>query len=64
MLRYLLYPLFGLIVIGGYGFYTGTGRDLGATSVQRRSMPPGARAPSGGFRAAPIFWYGGYSGGK
>lgn len=64
MLRHLVYPLFGLIVLGGYGFYTLTGRDLGSTSVERRSMPPGARQPGGGFRVAPVFWYGGYAGGK
>lgn len=63
MLRYILYPAFGLLVLTGYGYYTGTGRILGAAPVERRSMPPGARS-HGGFRAAPIFWYGGYSGGK
>jgi len=64
MLRYLIYPLFGLAVLGAYGFFTATGRDLGTASVERRSMPPGSRRPSGGFHVAPVFWYGGYAGGK
>lgn len=63
-MRHLIYPLFGLVILVGYGYYTASGRDLGATSVERRVAPPGTRSPSGGFRPAPVFWYGGYSGGK
>lgn len=64
MLRYLIYPLFGLSVLGGYGFYCATGRDIASTSVESRPMPAGARRAGGGFQVAPIFWYGGYGGGK
>ncbi|MEC7523783.1 MAG: hypothetical protein VYE22_28120 [Myxococcota bacterium] len=64
LLRFLIYPIFGLSLLGGYGFYVFTGRDLGATSVDTRAMPPGTRRPGGGFAVAPIFWYGGYAGGK
>jgi hypothetical protein len=65
MLRNLLYPAFGLLVLGGYGFYGVTGRDLASVAVDTRSIPPEARVPgSGGFRASPMFWYGGYAGGK
>jgi hypothetical protein len=64
MLRYLIYPIFGLTLVSGYGLYGFTGRDIAATSVERRAMPPGSRQASGGFRAAPLFWYGGYHGGK
>ena len=60
-LSFLIYPIFGLSLLGGYGF---TGRDLGSTSVETRAMPPGSRRPGGGFVVAPIFWYGGYAGGK
>jgi hypothetical protein len=66
MLRHLLYPAFGLLVLGGYGFYGATGRDFAAVSAETRTIPPEARVASagGGFRASPIFWYGGYAGGK
>ena len=63
-MRHLVYPLFGILVLGGYGYYAATGRDPGATHVLRRVAPAGARGPGGGYRPAPIFWYGGYSGGK
>lgn len=65
MLRHLAYPLFGLLVLGGYGFYSATGRDPLGVSADRRAIPPEARvASAGGLRASPMFWYGGFAGGK
>ena len=64
MWRRLIYPLFGLCILGMYGASCYAAWDPGAASSDARTMPAGARQPGGGFRAAPIFWYGGYSGGK
>lgn len=62
-LRRLGYPLFGLVVLGGYGFFHATGRDPFASGGERYQAPDDVRrAPS---RAAPVFWYGrGFHGGK
>ncbi|MEM1416941.1 MAG: hypothetical protein AAGH15_18735 [Myxococcota bacterium] len=59
MLR-LLYPLFGLVVLGGYGYMNVQGIDPGASSYERRALPPAARAAGVGG----AFWYGGFRGGK
>lgn len=58
MLR-ILYVLFALIVIGGYGFATLRGLELSRT--RKQFAPQTVRGASSGARA---YWYGGYRGGK
>lgn len=63
-MRKLFYPIFGLLMVGSYAWYVGTGHDLASASSDSRSLPPGARQPGGGFRVAPTFWGAGLAGGK
>lgn len=58
MLR-ALYVLFGLLVIGGYGYATWQGLEVRKT--KKGLSPQGARATSGG---AGVYYRGGYRGGK
>lgn len=67
VIRKLLYPVFGVTVLGGYAFMNLNGIDPGASSTERRALPPAARAAGvgvGGGGAGGAFWYGGYRGGK
>ncbi|MCB9615237.1 MAG: hypothetical protein H6722_22605 [Sandaracinus sp.] len=43
----LLYPLFGLTVIGGYAGLQLTGTDPFAAGTERVSAPPGVHAAAG-----------------
>ena len=61
-LVYILYPLFGLGVVGGYAYLADRGADPFAAEQERRAAPPEVRATGG--RGGAIFWYGGFSGGK
>ena len=61
-LVYLLYPLFGLGVVGGYAYLADSGIDPFAVEQERRAAPPEVR--SSGGRGGAVFWYGGFSGGK
>ncbi|MBX3251576.1 MAG: hypothetical protein KF901_30635 [Myxococcales bacterium] len=58
-MRFLLYPLFGLGVVGGYAAFQVTGVDPFAAGVERTMVPPEARvAPA----ATPLVGaYGRYS---
>ncbi len=58
MLR-ALYLLFGLLVIGGYGYASHRGWELRKTKKQL--APAGVRATTGG---AGAYYRGGYRGGK
>lgn len=58
MLR-ALYVVLALAVIGGYAFAAFRGLEL-STARQGR-QPEGLRGRAG---VAPVFWYGGYRGGK
>tara|TARA_B100001750_G_scaffold67050_1_gene53246 strand:+ start:4756 stop:4947 length:192 start_codon:yes stop_codon:yes gene_type:complete len=61
-LIYILYPLFGLGVVGGYYVLADRGMDPFSVEQERRAAPPDVRASGG--RGGAIFWYGGFSGGK
>ena len=67
-MKNLLYPVFGLIVLGSYTWVLWRGVDPGAASADVRALPPEARAqgPGGAARAGPAFWFvgGGFGGGK
>lgn len=60
MLRYLFYPAFGLIVLGGYATVARSAFDAASPGVRRGSVPAGYRA--GNLSAAPIIWYTGFHG--
>ena len=53
----VLYLLFGLLVIGGYGFVSWNGLEL---TPGRKLSPQGVRGATGGA----VFYRGGYRGGK
>ena len=55
-----LYVLFGLFVIGGYGFLTWTGFEVKATKKQLSAS--GVRGTTGGGGVG--YYRGGYRGGK
>ncbi len=61
-LIYILYPLFGLGIVGGYYVLADRGMDPFSVEQERRAAPPDVRASGG--RGGAIFWYGGFSGGK
>ena len=60
MVRYILYAIFGLAVIGGYAYSAAVGFDpRGASSVRQiEPLRPGAVRSSGGGG----FWYTGGGG--
>ena len=58
MLR-AIYVLFGLLVIGGYGYASWNGLELRRTKQQL--SPQGARGTQGG---GVVYYRGGYRGGK
>lgn len=55
MLRHLLYPAFGLIVLGGYAVVASRGIDAASPQVRRGTVPAAYRGS--GLSAAPIIWY-------
>jgi hypothetical protein len=59
--RYVLYPLFGLLVIGGYAMSAMTASDLSSTPTTRTTLPPGV-AGGMGVSNAPIVWRTGFHG--
>lgn len=63
-MRRLLYPLFGVLVLGGYTGALLSGWDPFTTNSERRNLPAEARAAPGGYRHFPTFWGIGYLGGK
>ena len=54
----VLYLLFGLVVIGGYGYVSWKGLEL--TGPKKQLSPQGVRGTTGGA----VFYRGGYRGGK
>jgi hypothetical protein len=56
-----LYLLFGLLLLGGWGYLAVTGTEWG--SPARQSLPPDVRSSPGGYRTFH-FWHDGYHGGK
>jgi hypothetical protein len=65
-MKALIYPVFGLLVLGSYAFVMMRGIDPGAVSADTRALPPEARAAGGASRAGPGFWFvgAGFGGGK
>lgn len=63
MMKSLLYPLFGVLVLGGYYTVVSRGVDPFATAsdVQRAPTGPDGRPARGG---GGVFIYGGFHGGK
>lgn len=59
MLKYILYPLFGLGVVGFYGISAATATDVTSVQTQRSTVPPEHR---GSFATAPILWRTGFHG--
>jgi hypothetical protein len=55
----VLYLLFGMVVIGGYGYVSWKGLELTGPKKQQLS-PQGVRGTTGGA----VFYRGGYRGGK
>lgn len=60
MLKYLIYPVFGLTVIGGYAGVSAMGSDITSTTTHRSNVPAQHRGP--GLAAAPIIWHTGFHG--
>ncbi|NOY90703.1 MAG: hypothetical protein GXP55_05785 [Deltaproteobacteria bacterium] len=66
-MRYVLYILFGLTVLGGYVFVNVRGIEPFSASTEVRDMPTGTPGrPGAGTGRGPrsLFWYGGFHGGK
>ena len=63
MWRFILYPLFGLAVIGAYAASAMTGTDITTVKTQRRTLPKDANIRGGvPYGVAPIIWYTGFHG--
>jgi len=60
MLRYLLYPAFGLTVLGGYAATASQATDLTSTNVRRGTIPAAYRGAD--LSRAPILWHTGFHG--
>ena len=60
-MKLVLYIVFAVFVVGGYGYINMAGIDPFASSDERGAVPPDATRRGG---AGGIFWYGGYAGGK
>ena len=61
MWKYLLYPAFGLGVLGAYGSVAFGGRDVTSVDVRRGAVPAGYRNATN-FAAVPIIWRTGFHG--
>ncbi len=61
MLRYVLYGIFGLSVIGLYALTTATGGDMSSVPTTHGAVPPQFRA-SGAWRTSPMVWRTGFHG--
>lgn len=59
-MKLVLYIVFAVFVVGGYGYINMAGIDPFASPDDRGAAPPDATRRGGGG----IFWYGGYAGGK
>lgn len=66
-MRYALYILFGLGVLGGYAFLELRGIEPFAAASEVRTAPAGTPGRPGvgtGRGSRSLFWYGGFHGGK
>ncbi|MGD8861218.1 MAG: hypothetical protein PVI30_14515 [Myxococcales bacterium] len=65
-LRKLIYPLFGLVVLFGYGYAVRRGIEPFQVSSEKRAIPTGAsrQASAGNYRRRPggVFFFGGFGG--
>ena len=61
MLRYILYPIFGTGVLGGYALMASTGVDVSSTTTHQSRMPVMAGQPVN-YQAAPVVWRTGFHG--
>jgi hypothetical protein len=61
VLKWVLYPVFGLSVLGAYGASTTSGVDMTSVDTRRTTMPAEYRS-AGAYRAAPIIWRTGFHG--
>jgi len=53
------YMLLALFIIGGYAYSAYRGLEI--STARRRTAPAGIRGRAG---VTPVYWYGGYRGGK
>jgi hypothetical protein len=62
-MKYLAYPLFGVLVLGGYYYTVSHAIDPFAVSAERTAAtgPTGSHLPR---RPGGVFIYGGFAGGK
>lgn len=60
-MRYVLYPLFGIFVIGGYAVSAMTSADMSSTPTTHTTLPPGVMAGPG-LTTAPVVWRTGFHG--
>ena len=58
----IAYLVFGLLVLGLYGYAEATGREY-TLAQQKVTVPPDVRSSPGGYRSFH-FWHSGYHGGK
>jgi hypothetical protein len=61
VLRYVLYSIFGISVIGLYGLTTATGGDMSSVPTTHGAVPAQYRA-SGAWRTSPMVWRTGFHG--
>lgn len=63
--KHLLYPVFGLLVVAGYGWVAASGFEPFAAPAERRVLPPEMRTgPGSAYGRSAGVWYGGFHGGK
>ena len=62
-MRYVLYPLFCLAVVGTYAALAASAIEPFGVSSTRSTAPPGVHAGMGGHGPG-VIWVGGYHGGK
>jgi hypothetical protein len=62
MLKSLLYPAFGTIIIGGYALSGISATDVSTTQVQRSTLPAPYRGTPAAYGTAPIIWRTGFHG--
>ena len=62
-MRYLLYPIFGAVVVIAYTAFVVSGFEPFGASEDRRVMPPEMRGAAT-MRGSGVFWRSGFPGGK
>jgi hypothetical protein len=63
-MRYVFYPIFCLIIIGGYAYVASQAFEPFGVSATRSTAPPEAHAGMSGGHGPGVIWVGGYHGGK